>query len=68
MNLEIRRFEQNLIRMINESELPIEAKRLVMKDVLHQVESVADDQVKKEHEAQKDAENNESVEEQGGPR
>lgn len=49
MNLEIRGFEQKIIHTINESALPIEAKRLVLRDVLQQVESVADEQITKEY-------------------
>ena len=39
MNLIIRRFEQKLISCINDEPLPIELKRLVLKDILEQVEA-----------------------------
>ena len=41
MNLEIRTFEQNLIRYINQSTLPIETKRIVIKHIFNQIENVA---------------------------
>ena len=56
MDLQIRQFQIGLIDYINQSTLPMEVKRLVMKDVLLQVEKASDDLIKqllKEQEAQK---------------
>lgn len=48
MNLIIRRFEQKLINCINDEPLPIELKRLVLKDILDQVESESTKAINKE--------------------
>lgn len=65
MDLQIRQFQMGLIEYINQSTLPMEIKRLVMKDVLLQVEKASDDLIKqllKEQEAQKTKEqSNEEV-------
>ena len=50
MNLKIRQFEQSIIDIINGTEIPIEAKRLVLENVLHKVSAVSDNQVSKEQE------------------
>lgn len=50
MNLKIRQFEQSIIDTINGTEIPIEAKRLVLENVLHKVSAVSDNQVSKEQE------------------
>ncbi len=42
MNLEIRQLEDILIKALNESELPIEVKRLIVADVYHQILKEAD--------------------------
>ena len=42
MNLEIRKLEDNLISVLNGSNIPIEAKRYVVLNVLHLVEKEAD--------------------------
>jgi hypothetical protein len=61
MNKEIRLLEDNLIALLNDSSLPIEVKRLVVKDVLSLVSKQADreilDEIKQEQqEEQKDSE------------
>jgi len=38
MDLEIRLLEDSLIELVNASQIPIEAKRLVIRDVLNSVE------------------------------
>lgn len=71
MNLQIREFEQNIINFINQSPLPIEVKRLVMKDIFYQVDKMADEainqeiqRIKMEQESQKEnQEQNEEFEE-----
>ena len=50
MNTEIIKFENSLVKMINESILPIEVKRLVIKDVLSQIEAVRSQAIKQETE------------------
>ena len=48
LNLIIRRFEQKLINCINDEPLPIELKRLVLKDILEQVESESNKAINRE--------------------
>ena len=38
MNEQIRQLEDSIIDMLNESEVPIEAKRLIIKDIYRMVE------------------------------
>ena len=45
MNLQIREFEQDIIGYINQSPLPIEVKRLIIKDIFYQVSKTADEAV-----------------------
>lgn len=40
-NLEIREFSQAIINFVNGSPLPVEVKRLVMADIMHQLDSAA---------------------------
>ena len=61
MNLKIKQFEQRLIELINDSELPAEAVRLVILNTYHEVERIAEEAVQKElqevtEEEKKDAE------------
>ena len=48
MNSQIREFEKGLIDYINLSEIPIEVKRLIIKDVFYQVERTANDIINQE--------------------
>lgn len=50
MNLEIRKFRQKIVNDINEAELPIEVKRLVLKEVMSVVNETADNEIAKEQE------------------
>ena len=43
MDIEIRRFRKALINLINQTQLPIEVKRLVTADVLMELTKAADD-------------------------
>ena len=43
MNEEIRNLEDNIIILLNESNAPIEAKRLIIKDIYHMVEQKAEE-------------------------
>lgn len=42
MNYEIRKFEDDLIEMLNNCTLPIEVKRLITKNVLNEITKQAD--------------------------
>ena len=53
MNLGIRKFQDDLIRLTNEAQIPIEAKRLVMESVLRQVVFASEEVLKKELEESK---------------
>jgi len=56
MDLQIRQFQLGLVDYINQSNLPIEVKRLIIKDVLLKVEKASEDlisQLIKEQEVQK---------------
>ena len=48
MNLEIRKFQEDLIRLTNEAQIPIEAKRLVMESVLQKVVVASEEVLRKE--------------------
>lgn len=48
MNLMIRQFREHMIQEINASQLPIEAKRLVLAEIMKQIEAVADNVIKQE--------------------
>ena len=52
MNFKIRLFEDSILNMINESDLPMEIKRLVMADIFNLVVKQADKEVKEELSAQ----------------
>lgn len=47
-NLKIREFEQSLINQINCADIPIEVKRIVVKDILNQLEEVTNKVLKEE--------------------
>lgn len=42
MNLELRWLEENMVELINSVNLPIEAKRLVVCEILHKLEVEAE--------------------------
>lgn len=48
INAAIRKLEDDLIQLINSYELPIEVKRLILKDVENMVEHKADETIKEE--------------------
>ena len=48
MDLEIRRLSEKLVATLNENPLPIEIKRLVLKDIYLQVESKAQEIIEQE--------------------
>ena len=45
MNLKIRQFEDSILNIINESDLPIEVKRLVIADIFNLVVKQSDKEV-----------------------
>jgi len=58
MNIALRAFQENMVNLINSAQLPTEAKRLVVSEVLHKLEVQAEKEIvlelqqKKELEAQ----------------
>lgn len=50
-NLRIRMLREKLINDINEVDLPIEVKRLVLKEIMSLVNDAADNEIEKEREA-----------------
>ena len=49
-NLKIRMLREQLISDLNEADLPIECKRLVLKEIMSVVNDTADGQIEKERE------------------
>ena len=56
MDLEIRRLTENIINVLNESQIPIEVKRFVVKDIYLMVEARAEEIIKQERAEEKKAE------------
>ena len=50
-NIVIRMLREKIINDLNEAELPIEVKRLVLKEILSAVNDTADNEIGKEREA-----------------
>lgn len=48
MNLKIRRLEEDIVAILNDSDIPIEAKRLVLQNILDVVENNANEIIKQE--------------------
>lgn len=48
MNLKIRKLEEDLISVLNSSDIPIEAKRLVVQNILNIIENKADKTIMQE--------------------
>lgn len=61
MNLEIRKFQEDLIRLTNEAQIPIEAKRLVMESVLQKVVIASEEVLRKELEESNKEDNEDAV-------
>lgn len=65
-NLEIREFSQAIINFVNQSTLPMEVKRLALKDILAQVEEettkVLTEEIRYREEAQREADETEKEE------
>ena len=67
-NLEIRKFKNNVIKVLNEFEAPIEVKRLAMEEIMAELRGRAEKQIREESmEEQKELENKgkEEEDEQG---
>lgn len=58
-NYEIRLFEQSLIKYINDSDVPIEVKRIIISSVLNQLTEAANKEVEDELTDKKAKENTE---------
>ena len=56
MDLEIRRLTENIINVLNESQVPIEVKRFVVKDIYLMVEAKAEEIIKQERAEEKKSE------------
>ena len=61
MNDAIRKLEDNVIAVINDSTVPMEAKRLILKDVLYMVTDQANAEILMERQKQKEAQDAEST-------
>ena len=45
MNLALRAFQEDMVNLINSAQLPTEAKRLVVSEVLHKLEVQAEKEI-----------------------
>ena len=65
-NLEIREFSQAIINFVNSSALPVEVKRLALKDIMAQIETetnkVLTEEIRYREEAQREADETEKEE------
>lgn len=65
-SLQIREFSQSIINFVNASQLPIEVKRLALKDIMAQVEDetnkVLREEIRDREEAQREADETEKEE------
>ena len=65
-SLQIREFSQSIINFINTSQLPIEVKRLALKDIMTQIETetnkVLTEEIRYREEAQREADETEKEE------
>lgn len=56
MNVALRRFEENMVNLINSAPLPTEAKRLVVHEILTKLEVQAEKDILAELQAEKEKE------------
>ena len=54
MNAELRRLQENMVELLNDFNLPTEAKRLVVSDILHKLEVQANKEIMMEIQAQQE--------------
>lgn len=62
MNVTLRRFQENMVNLINSTPLPTEAKRLVVHEVLTKLEVQAEKDILAELQAQKEEKESDSNE------
>lgn len=65
-SLEIKEMEADIIRILNEAQIPLEVKRLVMMDIMGKIESATTQEINaqiKEREAEKNEDNPEELKE-----
>jgi len=62
MNLALRRFEENMVNLINSAQLPTEAKRLVVHEILTKLEVQAEKEVLMELQAMQEGKEKEANE------
>lgn len=62
MNVAIRRFEENMVNLINSTPLPTEVKRLVAHEILTKLEEQAEKEILMELQAQKEEKESDSNE------
>ena len=61
-NLEIREFQQTIIAFANQSQLPIEVKRMAMSEIVSQLNEASNEQIKRELQERENAKKEESEE------
>ena len=54
MNADLRRLQENMVELLNAFQLPTEAKRLVVCDILHKLEVQANKEIMMEIQAQQE--------------
>lgn len=50
VNKQIRDFQENLLKQINQEQLPLEVKRLVLSELMKALQDACDNEVRKEEE------------------
>ena len=60
MNVALRKFQENMVNLINSTQLPTEAKRLVVHEILTKLEVQAEKDIIAELQAQKEEKESES--------
>lgn len=63
MNTEIRAFQNNIIAYINQSRLPLEVKRLIIRDVYIQLERMCENDAITQEKVLKEQEQKKTIEE-----
>ena len=63
MDLEIREFKNAIVQFVNKSELPMEVKRLCLKEILDEVNIISDETIKAQIVLRNSKENENNLEE-----
>lgn len=63
MDLEIREFKNAIVQFVNKSELPMEVKRLCLKEILDEVNILSDETIKAQIVLRNSKENDNNLEE-----